>query len=501
MALSERLTEFIRACFTGIWIESHEHQDALLDLAQVCRRENWQLATWDLESGLRLPNQESTDAGNGQDPLAAIRALGAMATEQGTAILVLQNFHRFLQSAEIVQALARQVVAGKQNRTIVVILSPVVQIPTELEKLFVVLSHDLPDREQLAEIAQGVATEPGELPAGPELDRVIDAASGMTRYEAENAFSLSLVRHRRVTADTLWELKSQLLRKSGLVQLYRGAESFAGLGGLAALKTFCRRSLLQTGRDNPLKRPRGVLLLGVPGTGKSAFAKALGTETGRPTLVLDIGALMGSLVGQTEQNIRQALKIADAMAPCILFADEIEKALSGVASSGDSGVSARLFGTLLSWMNDHTSDVYLIATCNDISKLPPEFSRAERFDGVVFLDLPGQDQKETIWRMYLRLFELDAEQRRPDDQQWTGAEIRACCRLAALLDLPLIQAAQNVVPVAVTAVESVDRLRTWASGRCLCAEQGGVYVRPDGPGESRCEAKGRRGIKRDPSNN
>jgi SpoVK/Ycf46/Vps4 family AAA+-type ATPase len=130
-----------------------------------------------------------------------------------------------------------------------------------------------------------------------------------------------------------------------------------------------------------------VLLLGVPGTGKSAFAKALGKETGRPTLVLDVGALMGSLVGQTEQNARRALQIADAMAPCILFIDELEKALSGAAGSGqnDSGVSSRMLGTLLSWMNDHTSNVYLIATCNDISRMAPELSRAERFDGIVFL--------------------------------------------------------------------------------------------------------------------
>jgi SpoVK/Ycf46/Vps4 family AAA+-type ATPase len=220
-----------------------------------------------------------------------------------------------------------------------------------------------------------------------------------------------------------------------------------------------------------------VLLLGVPGTGKSAFAKALGKETGRPTLVLDIGALMGSLVGATEQNIRQALRIADAMAPCILFIDELEKALSGAAGSGqsDSGVSSRLFGTLLSWMNDHTSNVYVIATCNDISKLPPELTRAERFDGIVFLDLPGEEQKKRIWNQYVEYFEIDGEQTRPDDQDWTGAEIRSCCRLAALLDVPLTQAATNVVPIAVTASESMQSLRTWASGRCLDAESGGIY--------------------------
>jgi SpoVK/Ycf46/Vps4 family AAA+-type ATPase len=206
---------------------------------------------------------------------------------------------------------------------------------------------------------------------------------------------------------------------------------------------------------------------------------------------------MGSLVGQTEGNIRQALRIADAMSPAILFIDECEKALSGVASSGqsDSGVSARLFGSLLTWMNDHTSDVYLVATCNDISKLPPEFSRAERFDGIFFLNLPGRAEKDAIWRLYLQYFQLDTKQRLPDDENWTGAEIRACCRLAALLDLPLVQAAQNVVPVAVTSAESVERLRNWASGRCLSADGAGIYRREAASSSSR------RHVSRDASQN
>lgn len=480
MTLSESLSEYVQACFTGIWVESHEHADALTEIGQLCRSEEWSLATWDIESGLQVTGQQATQDAGAQDPLAAIRAINALATEDGTEILVLQNFHRFLQSTEIVQAISRQILAGKQNRTFLIVLSPVVQIPVELEKLFVVLEHELPTREQLAEIARGVATEDGELPSGQDLDRVLDAAAGLTRYEAEDAFSLSLVRHSRIEPEPLWAMKSQMLKKSGLVQLCRSEYDFATLGGLAALKAFCRRSLLQPSRSNPNKRPRGVLLLGVPGTGKSAFAKALGKETGRVTLSLDVGSLLGSLVGQSEANSRQALKIAEAMAPCVLYADEVEKSLSGVNGSGDSGVSARLFGSLLTWMNDHTSDVYLVATCNDISKLPPEFSRAERFDGIFCLNLPTSDERKAIWQLYLHEFELDARQRLPVDDSWTGAEIRACCRLAALLDLPLIQAAQNVVPVAVTAAESVDRLRTWASGRCLSADRPGIYQKESG---------------------
>ena len=226
----------------------------------------------------------------------------------------------------------------------------------------------------------------------------------------------------------------------------------------------------------------GVLLLSPPGCGKSQFAKALGNETGRPTVVLDVGALLGSLVGQSESNVRAALKLADAMAPCVLFADEIEKALAGATSSGqtDSGATARVFGSLLTWLNDHESDVFFVGTCNDASKLPPEFARAERFDGVFFVDLPGRDQKDAIWGIYTKSYGLDAKQTRPDDTNWTGAEIKSCCRLASLLDVPLVQAAQNVVPVAVTAGDKIEGLRQWASGRCLSADRAGVYSRSDG---------------------
>lgn len=498
MTLAERLSEYVRACFTGLWIESHEHQDALAEIAALCRTEGWALARWDIAAGLSIEGGSGPDtAQGGQDPLAPLRALPAMAAPDGTAVLVLVNFHRFLGSPEIVQSLVRQIIAGKQSRTFVIVLAPVVSIPVELEKLFVVIPHEMPGRLVLAEIARGIGIEAGELPEGQEFETLLDAAGGLTRHEAESAFSLSLVRHGRIQAEAVWELKTQTLHKSGLLTLHRGVENFETLGGLSSLKAFCRRSLLQPTRGHPLKRPRGVLLLSPPGCGKSQFCKALGRETGRPVLLLDVGSLMGSLVGQSEQRTRQALQIIDAMAPAVVMLDEVEKAFAGVASSGsgDSGVSSRMFGTFLSWLSDHESDVYVVCTSNDVSKLPPEFSRAGRFDGVFFLDLPGIDERRAIWPLYLRQFELPVEQPLPADEGWTGAEIRACCRLSALLDLPLVQAAQNIVPVAVTAAESVERLRTWASGRCLSADRPGVYRR-----EERA-AGARRSVNRKPSNN
>jgi hypothetical protein len=340
MSLAVQINDYVNACFTGLWVQTSEPDEAEREILQHARDHQWRVAVWDVARGVRLPGAEgsATDAGSG-DPLAALRSVATMADPNGTSLLLLHNFHRFLSSPEVIQTLFTQLIAGKERRTFFVVLSPVVQIPVELEKLFVVIEHALPDREQLRAIARELTSEqPSDLPTGDDLGRVLDAASGLTRYEAEGAFALSLARHNAIRPEAIWELKAQTLRKNNLLTLHRGGERFDSLGGLANLKNFCR-GVLTPGKS---VRPRGVLLLGVPGTGKSAFAKALGNETGRPTLMLDIGALMGSLVGETERNVRQALRIADAMSPCILFVDELEKGLSGVGGNGDSGVSTRM---------------------------------------------------------------------------------------------------------------------------------------------------------------
>jgi len=474
MKLSDELTSYIAAAFTGIWITTHEADEAQREIVQLARSKQWRLAVWDVANGLRLPGSNGNADGNVGDPLAALRALPALADDKGTAILLLHNFHRFLTSAEVMQGVFSQLIVGKQQRTFLVILAPTAQIPIELEKLFVVIEHALPDREQLQRIARELTCDrPDDLPKQADLDRILDAAAGLTRYEAEGAFALSLTRHNRFVPQVIWDLKAQMLKKNKLLRLHRGNETFESLGGMPSLKDFCRRAL-QPGKS---VKARGVLTLGVPGSGKSVFAKALGNETGRPTLLLDMGSLYGSLVGATEANIRQALQIADAMAPCILFCDEIDKGLAGVGGQGDSGVSTRLFGTLLTWLAEHESDVFFIGTANDISRLPPEFTRAERLDAVFFLDVPNVAEKDVIWSMYRQQFAIPDSESRPNDTSWTGAEIRSCCRLATLLDVTLHQAAQQVVPVAVTAAESMDKLKTWASGRCLNASNPGIYTR------------------------
>lgn len=501
--LSEEVWKLIRAGFAGIWIETQEPTEAALELTSLGSQRDLRQLVWNLDSGLR---GIGSDAGVEEvaDPLTAVRSLGAVQSDRPT-LLLLENFHRFVDSPEICQAVSTQLQIGKQLGRHIIVLSPLANLPIELERQFAVVSHKLPTREQLGKIASSLI-EDNDMEGQPfSCEQVLDAAVGFTRLEAESAFCLSLVRHGKISDEEIWELKSRWLEKSGLLRLYRGKCGFETLGGLSNLKEFCGKSLGRQRRSmDSTAKPRGVMLLGVPGTGKSAFAKALGKEVGRPVLMLDMGQLMGALVGQSEANIRAALQAADAMAPCILFIDEVEKALSGIAAGGrsDSGVSNRLFGTLLTWLNDHESEVYVVVTCNNIQQLPPEFSRAERFDAIMFLDLPREEEKRAIWSMYLAEFRLDCSQGLPDDAAWTGAEVKACCRLACLLGIPLQEAAQFIVPVGVTAAEDIESLRSWASGRCLDASRRGIYRKTDARAKrDKSLSRSKRGVSLRPSAN
>ena len=297
MKLADQITDFVNAAFTGLWVQTSEADEAEREIIQHARQKKWKIAVWDVAAGLRLPGNGSTsphESGTG-DPLAALRALPALADDKGTAILVLHNFHRFLTSPEVIQTAFAQLVAGKQQRTFIVVLAPTVSIPVELEKLFVVLEHSLPDRQQLERIARDLTCDqPGDLPKGDDLQRVLDAAAGLTRYEAEGAFALSLTRRNAIRPEVIWELKAQTLKKNNLLTLHRGQENFASLGGLGNLKDFCRRAL----------RPVQGQAAWCPSPGairhrrKCSFAKPSATKPVGPrsclTLVLSWGAWSGS---------------------------------------------------------------------------------------------------------------------------------------------------------------------------------------------------------------
>jgi len=464
--LTDTIREYLDAGFSGLWIQTTEPDEAIADIKTLAAKDSYEIAGLDANTG-KLNTEPTPDF----DPYAAVTAFDGLETSCRT-LLLLPNFHNYTGDASVKQALFRAVQNGKKALRHVLIISPIVSVPPELEKIFVVVEHELPTREQLEKIACGIATEPGDMPQGADLKRLLDASSGLTRYEAEGAYSLSIVRYGRIDPQAVWELKAGALKKNGTLTLHRGKENFSDLGGLENLKDFSRRI---TRPDKPFNS-KGIMLLSPPGCGKSLYCKALGNEIGRPTITMDIGSLMGSLVGQSEERTRAAFAVIDAMAPCVLMLDEIEKGLAGTGTES-SGVTTRLFGTFLTWLNDHQSDVFVVCTSNDISKLPPEFTRAERFDGIFFLDLPNSEQRESIWTIHQAKYGISGAQPRPDAENWTGAEIQSCCRLAALMDVPLVESARNVVPVSVTAADRIESLRQWASGRVLDADRPGTYQR------------------------
>lgn len=495
--LQEAFREAVAAAFGGIWIKTHEPFDAVREIGAVIRAnvaEGWSLLLWDPEKGLVDPAVQNERAPTAPcTPGAALAELEKRNRDQGEdssahAILVLRNFHYHLYNPQgwvtnttLLQQLQRVIEEGAaQGRHVVIMASEETKILPELEKMFYVIEHALPGPDELWNLLSTVLP-PDDLPdrKSSEAQILLESAAGLSRIEALGAYSLSLARNNKIEPKVMWELKANMLTKSGLLELYEVNDSFNMLGGLNNLKEFCIKSINSPNRDDRT-RARGVALLGIQGGGKTQFAKVLGHEVGRPTVRLDPGALMGGIVGTTEANVRKALNIIDAMAPCILVIDEVEKALAGTGGeSHDSGVGARMLGSLLTWLNDHTSDVYPIVTSNNISLLPPEFTRAERFDGIFFVDLPLPEQVAEIWKIYIDYFRLTPDQadKLPACEEWTGAEIRACCRLARLHDITLVESAKQIVPVAVTARERLDALREWAHHRCLSADYRGIYDR------------------------
>lgn len=512
----------------GVLVRSYDYEDVLATMFRLSKEydDTWQIAIWDRIRGLKSTEDEADSKPKTglerHTPKAALAAVEAVRTiaekrwqkwkvagedeskvpaeDKNEMIMVLYNGHREIDNGsggctverDLITSLQLTLAIAKGYNCHIVVLAPLgYELPAELKELFWVFDHELPNYEEREDIITDTIQRSGfETPEPHKLESLIKVCGGLTRQQVEGVCARSLARYEEVRESFVWKLKAGMINKSGILTLHKGDEKFdsymkkvknrevlvPGIGGLAGVKDFCLRLLKDTDDPDVIAQPKGILLLGVPGTGKSAFCKALGNMTGRPTLTLDIGRLMGGLVGQTEERTREALRIADAMAPCILFVDEIEKALGGAGGEHDGGVNSRLKGTLLGWLNDHESDVFFVATANDISMLPPEMTRSERFDATFFMDLPHRKQKELIWDIYTRVYHIKSDTERPNDAIWTGAEIKSCCKLANRLRVPLVDAAHYVIPVFKTWRDKISALRDWASSRCVNAETGREYV-------------------------
>jgi SpoVK/Ycf46/Vps4 family AAA+-type ATPase len=322
-------------------------------------------------------------------------------------------------------------------------------------------------------------------------EKLVKASLGLTRSEAENAFARVIVIDKKLNADdidSILDEKKQAIRKSRFLEYYESKEEFSNVGGLDSLKEWLTKrgaAFTQKATEFGLPQPKGILLIGVQGCGKSLTAKSVASLWKLPLLRLDIGAVFSGIVGSSEENMRRAIKAAENLAPIILWIDEVEKGLSGVQSStfSDAGTSARVFSTFLTWLQEKTAPVFVIATANNIQLLPPELLRKGRFDEIFFVDLPSQEERKQIFDIHIRKkkrdpknFDLEVLAR--ESEGYSGAEIEQAV-ISALYDAflenrdintqDIVKNTKVSIPLSITMREAIDQIRNWAKNRARCA--------------------------------
>lgn len=426
---------------------------------------------------------------------AAKRSLGQH------SLYILKDFPFFLNgnSGYAVQRALRdlifQVRTSGQVRVTLILVDSTSELPERVEKAVTVLEWALPTRDELKDFALSqLRVSPRMRGLTPEAllamaERIAESAAGLTFVEAENVVSKALVLGNATNLIDLRAVVAEkriIVRKSGVLEFVDTDLDLDQVGGLEHLKSWLgtrARAFTKEARAFGLPTPRGALLLGLPGAGKSLTCKAIGNSWGMPVLRMDVGSLMGSLVGSSEGNMRKALKTAAAAAPCILWLDELEKSLGAGRGSLDGGTTSRVFGTFLTWMSDRTEPIFVVATANDVSALPPELLRAGRWDAIFFVDLPTAAARADIFRIVLRKrgkdkLGLDVEKAAQAADDLSGAEIDMAVTSAMhtafaanreLTDEDILDAVSKTIPVVRTMPEAASALRDWAKGRATPA--------------------------------
>lgn len=480
--MRNQISNYIRAGYPGIYLVSCEEARIEAEMKSIAQSLGHKLYAWSVSEGL-----VDTADGRVTPALDPIQMIEAVAELPENTLVLLKDFHQFVEDGNPV--LSRRVKeclrAGKARGRTLVSVGCRLALPPELEREWVVVQFALPDKEQLGLVLDNIAAS-ASLPK-PENDArelLLDAACGLTSIEAENAFALSVVESGELSSGIVAREKASEVKKGGLLEVHPLAASLEDIGGLDCLKgwlTQRRDAFGQEAKAYGLPSPKGLLIVGIPGTGKSLTAKATASVFNRPLLKLDAGRLFAGLVGQSESNLRSVIATVEAIAPCVLWVDEIEKGLNGSKSSGvsDGGTASRVLGTFLSWLQDRQAPVFVVATANDVTQLPPELLRKGRFDELFFVDLPNQQEREAIWRIQIAKFKREPEkfdvvQLARATDGLTGSEIEqlfidtlheAFSRRQEPTDLAIAMLLNDLVPLSKLMSEQVNALRQWAKGR------------------------------------
>lgn len=485
------LTALLKARNTLLWIVTREEKRVEGTIIEAAAAAKYETRLWDVADGLVDASGDQVGGRNTRDPNAMLATIPA---GDGRFVYVLRDMHKWLDGVVLrkVRNLARSLQSTpRQNARAMVILTPSAEVPPELAGHATVIDFPLPERPEIARILDSVmGALPDELREAAGVvngarDASIDAAVGLTAEEASNCYAKSLVTSRTIDPSIVADEKKRIIAREKVLTWSdpdpRGLDAVGGLDNLKSWLTTRRVALSQRARDFGLPAPKGVMLVGVPGCGKSLTAKAVAAAWELPLLRLDMGALKSKWVGESEGNIRRALQVAETVAPCVLWLDEIEKALSGSSSgAADGGVSSDALGTVLNWMQERVGSVFVVATANDVSQLPPELLRKGRFDDLFFVDLPNAEERAEIIRATLGQYGRDLDDQTIETvvavtEDYTGAELAALvpdALFAAFADDEreitgddLVAAAGTVAPLARTAAEKIEALRKWAVGR------------------------------------
>ncbi|MCP4538597.1 MAG: AAA family ATPase [Chloroflexi bacterium] len=478
MNFEERLDVYLRARFTLIVLVTLEEERALETIKTVCERTQRPCQSWDVADGFQTLTGKSAPP-PARDPLTALEQIDKAG---GNTLFVLKDLHEFWCDARIKRKLRSVTQRLKFTKKSIAVTTPFSKVPEELKDEVVVVEFPSPQAAELEQVLDRLAQTPGVkvklTPLG--RDKLVQAAVGLTVSQAQRVFAKAIVRDGVLDdqdIDLVTEEKKQVIRESEALEFYAATETPDDVGGLGVLKEWLRlreRAFTQEARNYGLPAPKGIALIGIPGTGKSLTAKMVGGLWRLPLLRLDIGSMFGSLVGESEERARRALRMAETVAPCVVWIDEMEK---GLAHGGlDSGTSTRVFGTILTWMQEKTAPCFVVATANDISSLPPELLRKGRFDEIFFLDLPILEERQEIFTVHLRKRnrlpqDFDTARLARESEGYVGAEIEQAVIDAMYVGFnegqrefttnDISTALARLVPLSVSQREIVQMLREW----------------------------------------
>lgn len=487
--MKEELNILIQAQYPLIYLVTPEEERAEQALAKIAqmRTQHRHVFVWTVTHGIVEYGQpRHITQHNTVSPEAAVEWV---VRQKEPGIYIFKDLHPFIDSPATTRWLRDAIAGFKGTQKIIILMSPVQQVPIELEKEVVVLDYPLPD---LAELNQVLSHQLEKIKTRRMTtdvrEKLLKAALGLTRDEAEKVYRKAHVKAGRLTeaeVDIILSEKKQLIRRNGILEYIEEDETLDSVGGLDELKRWLRQrsnAFTERAREYGLPQPKGMLILGVPGCGKSLIAKTTARLWGLPLLRLDMGRIYdGSMVGRSEANLRNALRTAESISPVILFIDELDKAFAGGTGSADSdgGTSSRIFGSFLTWMQEKTSPVFVMATANRVERLPGEFLRKGRFDEIFFVDLPTSEERQEIFNIHLTkrrtdISRFDVDQLAKVSNGFSGAEIEQAL-VAAMYEafaqereftqLDIIAAIKSTLPLSRTMTEQVTALRDWARQR------------------------------------